>query len=161
MSNTQSKAKGGRCLVLIDIENLAGTPNPTTREVVRVMDALHDALPIPDRAHCVVACSHHAAKAVSFAIPSVRHLWRSGRDGADLALLSVLNDERVEERFEYVIVCSGDGIFAARVAQLALSNVNVTVASLRGYLSARLELAARRIVLLELPSDIASAGAVS
>ena len=112
MSNTQSKAKGGRCLVLIDIENLAGTPNPTTREVVRVMDALHDALPIPDRAHCVVACSHHAAKAVSFAIPSVRHLWRSGRDGADLALLSVLNDERVEERFEYVIVCSGDGIFA-------------------------------------------------
>ena len=49
--------------------------------------ALREVVPGFDDAQRIVACSHHAAPTVAFAFPTARHLWRSGRDGADLALL--------------------------------------------------------------------------
>ena len=100
--------------------------------------ALRQVVPGFDDAQHIVACSHHAAPTVAFAFPSARHLWRSGPNGADLALLDVLENERVDERFERVTICSGDGIFAASAAWLAGADVDVTVVSLPGHLAARL-----------------------
>ena len=89
-----------------------------------------------------------AAPSVAFAFPGARHLWRSGHDGADLALLDVLENERVDQRFGRVTLCSGDGIFAASAARLAGAGVNVTVVALKGHLAAQLVLAAHNIVQL-------------
>jgi hypothetical protein len=161
MTNTRAAYKEGRRLVLIDIENLAATPSPTTREVQMVIGALRDAIPGFDQAQRIVACSHHAAATVAFAFPSARQLWRSGQDGADLALLDVLGGEHVEERFSQVTICSGDGIFAASTARLAVSGVDVSVVSLQGHLSTRLELAARTVVLLPLIEELALTGRAS
>jgi hypothetical protein len=140
----------GRHLVLIDIENLAGTPSPTNQDLEIVKAAFMTVLPDFDTAQRIVACSHHAAATVAFAFPRARHLWRSGRDGADLALLDVLENERVGQRFGRVTLCSGDRIFAASAARLAGAGVDVTVVALKGHLSARLALAARNVVQLNL-----------
>jgi hypothetical protein len=161
MTNTRAAQKEGRHLVLIDIENLAATPSPTTQEVHMVSSALNDAVRGFDQAQCIVACSHHAAANVAFAFPAARHLWRSGQDGADLALLDVLENERVNERFGLVTICSGDGIFAASAASLANSHVDVTVVSLRGHLAARLELAAHSVVFLAPTAKLVSTGSAS
>jgi hypothetical protein len=133
---------------LIDIENLTATPSPTREEVDVVVSALRAVVPGFDAAQRIVACSHHAAPTVAFAFPTARHLWRSGQNGADLALLDVLENERVAERFEHVTICSGDGIFADAAAWLARADVDVTVVSLARSLATRLQLAARHVDLL-------------
>lgn len=130
-------------MVLVDIENVTGTPTPSTIEVNLTMNRLRCLVPRLDEAHVVVACSHHAAPVVAFAYPNARHLWRSGPDGADIALLDVLTRERVHVRFKSVTICSGDGIFADVVGWLGTKGVDVTVISLQGHLSGRLRLAAR------------------
>jgi hypothetical protein len=150
-----------RHLVLIDIENLAATPSPTIQEVRMVTSALRDAVPQYDEAQRVVACSHHAAHTVAFGFPAGRRLWRSGPNGADLALVEVLQNERVDERFGRVTICSGDGIFASSAARLAGANVDVTVVSLEGHLAARLQLAARTVIFLAFPTSIISTGSAS
>ena len=58
-----------------------------------VRKALADVVPDFKTAQRIVACSHHAARTVAFAFPGARHLWRSGPNGADLALLDVLENE--------------------------------------------------------------------
>jgi hypothetical protein len=136
---------------LIDIENLAATPSPTRERVEEVVAALRKAVPGFDDDQKIVACSHHAAQTVPFAFPGARHLWRSGRDGADLALVGVLEDEHVEERYERVTICSGDGIFAETAAWLAGVGVDVTAVSLSGHLARRLQLAAGNVTIL--PTD--------
>jgi hypothetical protein len=99
MTDTKIPGASSRHLVLIDIENLAGTASPTCEEVEMVKAALMAVMPDFDTAQVILACSHHAAPTASFAFPGVRHLWRSGPNGADLALLDVLENEHVEERF--------------------------------------------------------------
>jgi hypothetical protein len=148
MTNPRIPRKEERHLVLVDIENLASTSCPTQEEVTAVATALRDVLPGFDCAQRVVGCSHHAALNVAFAFPPARHLWRSGPHGADLALLGVLDNERVDDRYGHVTICSGDGIFAASAARLGGAGVDVTVVSLRGHLAARLELAARYVLFL-------------
>jgi hypothetical protein len=92
-------------MVLIDIENLAATPSPTALDMELVMAELAEIVPGLAEAQVVIACSHRAAVTVAFAYPSARHLWRSGPNGADLALLDVLGNEHVEQRFEYLTKC--------------------------------------------------------
>ena len=152
MTNTSIAALRGRHLILIDIENLTASPSPTPTELGAAIAELRFAVPDYDDVQRVVACSHHAAATVAFAFPRARHIWRSGRDGADMALLDVLESERVAERYERVTICSGDGIFAGMAAWLAGKGVEVTVVSLAGHLSTRLRLAARQIALLQAPA---------
>jgi hypothetical protein len=145
---------------LVDIENLTGTPSPTCKEVETTKAALRQVVPGFDDAQHIVACSHHAAPTVAFAFGCARHLWRSGLDGADLALLDALENERVDERFSRVTICSGDGIFAASAGWLACADVDVRVVSLPGHLSARLRLAARYVSFLPVAA-VAAIGSAS
>ena len=54
---------------------------------------------------------------------------RSGVDGADRALLSVVENEGIAVRFEGVVIASGDGIFAEAAALFAGCGLSVTVVS--------------------------------
>lgn len=60
----------------------------------------------------------------------------------------------MDERFERVTICSGDGIFTMSAAWLAGAGVDVTVVSLPGHVSARLRLAARQVTLLPLAAAV-------
>lgn len=130
-----------RQLHLVDIENLIGKPTPTYADVERCRQE-YMARFVCDGDHVVVACNHRAFATVGFAWRSARHLIRSGPDGADTALLDVVADERVAERFSEVVIASGDAIFTEAAAWLAARGVHVSVVSRPGSLSRRLKLAA-------------------
>jgi len=72
---------------------------------------------------------------------------RSGRDGADRALLEVLA-ENIAARFAEVVLVSGDGIFADAIAAVAGQGIHTTVIAHRDGLSRRLELAANTVQFL-------------
>lgn len=143
-----------RTLHLIDIENLTGTASPTAEEV-RDCRHLYESAFVGAGDLVVVACSHHAFQSVAWEWPRARLLLRSGENGADLALLDVIAAEDVAERFAFIHVASGDGIFADAVAQLGSAGVIVTAVSRPESLSAVLRLASHRHELL--PSLITDA----
>lgn len=148
-----------RHLVLLDIENLAAAPCPTHDQLEEVKEHLRGAIEGFDDLPCVVACSHRAARVVAFAFPTALRRWRSGPDGADLALIDEIKDMRLMERYDRVTLCSGDGIFASYVAGLADAGVDTTVVALRGHLSRRLQLAARTVVELQPTVTVATSAA--
>lgn len=145
-------------MVLVDIENMAGTPTPSRDDVISVMERLNSVIPELLEAQTVVACSHQAAPVVVFTWRRARHLWRSGKNGADLALLEVLVEEQVHEHFDSVTLCSGDGSLADVVGWLGTVGVEVNVISLEHHLSKRLRLAARTTRELPIPTTVAIAG---
>jgi hypothetical protein len=140
-----------RTLHLIDIENLAGSPVPGRIDVLLVRYRYHKRVGFSANDQAIVGCNHLAFRHVGFSWPGVRHLVRSGENGADLELLDVIRHEHVAERFSHVVIASGDGIFAQEAAGLAAKGCHLTVASRRGALSKRLRLMAHRVIYLDAP----------
>jgi hypothetical protein len=147
-----------RTLHLVDAENLAGSPCFTLVDAAAVQRAYCTVLSPGSDDQFVVATSHHAALPTWFAWPhATRRLVQSGPDGADLALLAVIEREGVVERFSRVVIGSGDGIFALAAARLRASGCAVTVISRRTGLSRALRLAVADIRFIDPPSAPASA----
>ena len=136
-----------RTLHLIDIENLAGSARPSAR-VVRDLRNDYGARVQPGDL-VIVAANHGAAPVVWWEWPGARHLPRSGPNGADEALLEVIRTEHAEQRFDRVVIASGDAIFAMPAAELARRGVSVAVVARRGSLARRLQLAAGTFELIE------------
>ena len=147
-------------LVILDIENMAGSPNPTPAELVQIHDQLADVIDGYDDLPCIVACSHRAAPIVMFAFPKALRRLQSGPNGADMALLREMCEHRVMNRYAKVTLCSGDGIFTDEVAHLGWAGVEVTVVAHEGSLANRLRLAAARVVTLAPPDEFAPAAAM-
>lgn len=137
-----------RNLVAIDLENLMGgaDPSPTLLDcAVELVESFrHDGNLV------VVAASHRVAALAAWKLPWVRWRWRSGPDGADLALLEVLQNERVEQRFDRLTLVSGDGIFSGTIAALAHLGVHTTVVAAPDRLSKRLRVAAHTIDIVDI-----------
>ncbi|WP_125776965.1 NYN domain-containing protein [Antribacter gilvus] len=144
-----------RALHLVDIENLTGTGLPDSVAVQVARRNLQRAVPVADGDLVVVGSSHAAALAIADGWGAARYVWRSGRDGADLALLGVL-EEDVAERFDHVVIASGDGIFADAAAGLGRRGCDVTVVAREGGISWRLWTAVHDVRLLR-PHDAVTA----
>ena len=143
-----------RTMFLGDIEALAGKSAPTCSDVEAIAVAVHKVFGHLDPV-CVLACAHHNAPAVWYHWPDVRYLVRSGKNGADSRLIQVVEEERVAERFETVIIGSSDGIFGRTAAQLASAGVYV-IAAYGKQISNKLRLAVHETV--RLPIDWKSLG---
>jgi hypothetical protein len=140
----------GRVLHVIDVENLLGGPNFSEEEALRVRRAYEAIAPAGAFDQVILATSHHAALPAWFAWPpAARRLVRSGKDGADLALVAVLENERIENRYEHVVIGSGDGIFAFPAARLQAARCNVTVVARAGALSRQLRFAVNDVRLID------------
>jgi hypothetical protein len=136
-----------RRLVLVDIENMIGGAVRDSESVVwakRQLDSLVDLRPGD---HVVVGTSHIGLLETGCNWPHARYVIRSGPDGADLALLEVL-EENVAARYGEVVIVSGDGIFTQKVADLASRGLRVTVIAHPDGLAARLRLAAHHTTYL-------------
>jgi hypothetical protein len=138
-----------RGLHLIDIENLAGAALPSFEQIQGVQGSYAGRLRFGALDQVVVASSHKTLLDAARGWPRARYRARSGPNGADLALLDVLWNERVAARFTHVVIGSGDGAFTQAAATLTAAGVRVTVVSRRGQLSARLRLAASEVVYLD------------
>lgn len=130
------KIRANRAMCLVDIENCVGTGAISPEQVEAVRLAISRAA--PNTVMKVVACSHHNAYSTLFGFTDARILLRSGPDGADLALLDVIEHEQVGGRFGKVIIASGDGIFAPACRRLRSCGVYVEVLSLPDRLSGEL-----------------------
>jgi hypothetical protein len=140
-------ARYTRSLHLVDVENLLGCARPTARQAKECRVRYDERAAVAPGDLVIVACNHGAALPVGLGWAGARLLLRSGPDGADLALLSVIARESVEDRFTAVTIASGDGRFADAAARLGGLGVEVTVVSEARALSRRLQLAAKNVLL--------------
>lgn len=125
--------KEQRRLVVVDIENVAGRGALTEKTAARAMRHVASACRLNNHDVVVIGASHpRNAFVAALQAPSARIVLRSGKDGADLALKNVLRHERIAERFEEVVIVSGDHAFAKEVQTLESEGVRVTVAARRG-----------------------------
>jgi hypothetical protein len=148
----QKRLATGRRLVLVDIENIAGGACVNAQPVLWVKWVLSDLLKLSDHDHVVVGTSHIGLVEVGVNWRGVRPVVRSGPNGADLALLDVLADEHVADRYEQVVVVSGDGIFTSAVSALAADGIPTTVVGRRGSVARTLRLAASRVLYVPEPN---------
>jgi hypothetical protein len=137
----------GRRLVLVDLENVAGGPCHTADAAAWVRRRLADCGAIAAGDQVTVAVDGSGLACTAWPWQGARCLPGHGHDGADLVLLEELGD-RVPQRYDRVVLASGDGIFADAVADLVARGVHVTVVSHAISLSARLSAAASEVVLL-------------
>lgn len=133
----ENKIHKGRTLAFVDVENEVGSSDLTAENVIEVKTAL-DLLEGANLMQ-VVACSHHNAEAVMFNWPKARIILKSGKDGADLALIQVATDEHIAERFDRIVIASGDGIFTTIAKDLSDEGVEVSIVCGRGALSKNLK----------------------
>ena len=138
-----------RTLHVVDIENLAGAAIPSLDLVSEVQIRYLACLGFGTDDHVVLASSHLGLLNAGLGWPHARHLVRSGKDGADLELIDVLEHENVAARFRHVVIGSGDGMFGRAAESLRDRGVWVTVVSRPGSLAATLAHAARDVVYLD------------
>ena len=139
----------GRMHLLLDTENLLGGTGADADAVQNVLVRVTALVRAPQDCHTTIGASctrtHFENRA---AAPGARCVYCPGHDGADLALLAV-TDEGLEDRFEEIVIGSGDGIFAAAARRLRLRGAVVTVVSRRDSLSRELARAASRVLFLD------------
>lgn len=145
----KKRALRGRRLVVVDIENVVGGAVLKQDQAVSVRRSLERVAGLNGAEHIVIGVSHCGLLPTGLAWPTARRVVRSGKDGADLALLDVLTQERVEARFDEVVVASGDGIFTEAVAALGRAGLCVTVVARSGHCSKRLHMRSRRTILID------------
>ena len=150
-NDTPNPQTSGRSLFLGDIENLGWDPQLKTLTPERVQTTCFGVRKAlwPFQPQEVVASSHHFAEMVWFHwYRPARRLVGSGPDGADLKLLEVLTNENISERYQTVVIGSGDGIFAEPVAELASQGVHIIALHGTGGMSRKLKLAAHDVIKL-------------
>lgn len=145
----KKRALRARRLVVVDIENVAGGAVMTQAMAAWARAVVELALDVQEGEQVVIGTSHTGIFNAKSAWPCARVRARSRENGADIELLDVLTAERIEERFDEVVLVSGDHIFVEAIAALGGSGVSVTVASWAQSLSSRLRLAAANTVHLD------------
>ncbi len=145
-----------RALHVVDIENLAGAAIPTMARVVEVQGQYLACLRFGVDDQVVLATSHLGLLSAGLGWPHARHLVRSGKDGADLELIDVLEHENIAARFRHVVIGSGDGGFSKAAANLMGRGIHVTVVSRWGSLAYELAKAAQDVIYLDGPLAVAA-----
>ncbi len=124
---------------LIDIENVLGTSHFTVRDVERYREFHIASNKVAADAHIVIGVSSQQALLVaSYGWPGARVAFLSGRDGADRALMAVALEEHVEDRYEKLVIASGDHCFIQAVQLLQQFGMSVHVFARATCLSAAL-----------------------
>jgi hypothetical protein len=149
----------GRRLVLVDIENVVGGAVHSTEQAQWARQEVESMIGIQEHDQVVVGTSHIGLFSTFAAWPKSRLLVRSGENGADLELLTIMEDENIHQRFEELVLISGDGIFTEQVSRLGALGVRVTVVGHVNGVSKRLRMAASETV--NFTSVIAQIGIVA
>jgi hypothetical protein len=139
----------GRALMLVDPENLLGGGSFRAAQLATIRRPLLAAAGVGRPQVVVAASSGRGAVEAGLGWPGSRLVWRPGRDGADLALADVALNEDVVARYQRVVICSGDGLFAVVANYLGRHGVHVSVIAPRGGLSNRLAQVAAEVHVLD------------
>jgi hypothetical protein len=143
--------KMSRRLIITDPENLLAGPVTSAAGVKWIQRILEEHVGLGPEDQVVLGTCHVGLLELGIGWPAARRVVRSGPSGADMALIEVLREEHVADRFAEVVLVSGDGAFADVVAELAARGVPTTVVAQRKRLSAKLRLTASTVVEVPVP----------
>jgi hypothetical protein len=125
---TTSSITSRRSLHLVDLENLVGDPFAPCALTLAAFDDYLALAGWEPGDHVIVASNRHLMGKVAFDLPVPCNTHAvSGRDAADLMLLSLAPPELVARRYGRLVVGSGDWIFAARAERARELGVHVQV----------------------------------
>lgn len=150
----KSRNANRRRLIAVDIENIVGGAVLSSAAAMSARNEIEARLGICDDEIVVVGTSHIGALNTKGAWGSARVVWGSGPDGADLALLREMDADWIADRFEELVLVSGDNIFSDLVYRVAHKGVPVTVVARDGHCSTRLRMVATDTMLLLPPNDL-------
>lgn len=119
--------KSARKLFVVDIENAVGTGVIDEESCKGVKSRIERTYHPGGSDLTVVGVSHKNNLFPAHAWDGARVVIREGHNGADLALEDVLINENVENRFDEVVIVSGDGLFSEQASRLRSMGVRVTV----------------------------------
>jgi len=135
-----------RRLVLVDIENFLGAPVFDENTASGACCSITQTLNLNENDLVIIGTSHSANLfAAHYGWETARQVMQKGHDGADLALLEEMTDD-LPKRFAEIVLVSGDGIFADRLAAMAQNGLAVTVLVGRGSLNRNLFSATQHII---------------
>jgi hypothetical protein len=120
-----------RTIHLIDAENIAGTGRPTRLDLDAGRAVLEAATRPRPGDHTVVAASVGNALLVGLTWPHAQLLVGHGPDGADVALLDWAASADLLDRFDGVVIASGDFAVVGITTSLRAAGLPVVVASWR------------------------------
>lgn len=143
-----------RRFIAMDIENINGGALTGNESAAVAWREVADVIGLSDHEHVVVGVGPSSLLAAGLGCRSARFVLGRGLNGADHALIEVLRSERIPNRFDEVVIVSGDGEFSEVAAWLASEGAGVTVVARDGHLSRRLQMAATNIVLLPNRAEI-------
>jgi len=150
-TSTHPSNRPVRSLHLVDLENLAMDPDPSDRVLDEALSAYHSLVP-PSRADLVIlSASTRLSHRIAFHVERLGRLLPAGGgpNAADLALLGEAPVRWVVERFDRLVIVSGDGIFSDLSDRVRRAGREVCVASWRAPLSRRLTAAASNVCILD------------
>lgn len=148
----------GRRLILIDIENVSGGAIRSIAQARWAQQMITSTLGLRGEEQVVIGVSKSGIINTGPAWPSARLVPGCGVDGADHALLEVLNNENIAGRFDEVVLVSGDGIFTDTVAALGGHGVVVTVLAHQTSLARRLKMASAHTITITFGSSEIAVG---
>ncbi len=131
----------------VDADNLTCGPNQGIPVHARVRSWYDAATLRRPEDLCFVAASHHSGFATSMAWAGAKVYWRSGVDGADLALIDAIAAANLAD-IGRVCLGSGDGIFRHSLDRLRVKGMSIAVIGIRSTVSSELERIADDFVLL-------------
>lgn len=139
-----------RRFVAVDIENVVGAAVLTVGQAEWALAQIKLKIGIRPCDQIVIGVSHIGlfTSATGWKDVHPRLVFRSGPDGADLALLDVIESEDLSHRFDELVLISGDAIFTEAIARAEAAGLRTHVAAHHGSLSRRLQVAAGRVTFL-------------
>ncbi len=127
---TLSSIRKARTMHLIDIENLCMASNPTLEQVIEARRTyMKMMMPGENDQFLVTVSSKTNLAAAAFGWVGAEVKCREGHDGADILLAKAILEDHLAERFDKVVLASGDGGLAPFVQHLTKALKNVVVVS--------------------------------
>jgi len=127
-----------RALHVVDADNLTGGPTEHQCVADQAVQVYRQVAGVRKGDLIVVGSDLRSAAVTAFAWAGARLLRTTGTDAVDRLLLDDLTPALVVGLVERVVLGSGDGIFAGRLAQLRAAGVQVEVVARAGSVSWRL-----------------------
>ena len=152
MTTARTTRVAPRTLHVVDADNLTGGPTEHQCVADQAARLYRQAACVRDGDLIVVGSDLRSAAVTAFAWPGARLLRTTGTDAVDRLLLDDLVPALVVGRVDRVVLGSGDGIFAARLAQLRAAGVQVEVVAPAGAVSWRLFPVANNVRRIETAS---------
>jgi len=131
----------GRQLHCVDIENCMGGPSRGRPALEWAAEAYRRAASVRAQDHIIVAADRSLVFDCHEVFPRARILAGTGPDGADQALLATLTDPGlpwIAQRFDRVVIGSGDHAFSFAARRLVDLGVEVGIVAIPGSISGAL-----------------------